>query len=89
MIATAATSSFNAIEATIVSENATNGNRQVSKVLLTHDTTDTYMNEYAVITTTDSDQFTMDADISGSDFRLKLENVSGNTLYAKTSITYL
>ena len=89
VIATAATSSFNAIEATIVSENATNGNRQVSKVLLTHDTTDTYMNEYAVITTTDSDQFTMDADISGSDFRLKLENVSGNTLYAKTSITYL
>jgi hypothetical protein len=89
VIATAATSSFNAIEATIVSENATNGNRQISKVLLTHDTTDTYMNEYAVITTTDSDQFTMDADISGSDFRLKLENVSGNTLYAKTSITYL
>ena len=89
VIATAATSSFNAIEATIVSENATNGNRQISKVLLTHDTTDTYMNEYSVITSTDSDQFTMDADISGSDFRLKLENVSGNTLYAKTSITYL
>ena len=89
VVAFASMSSFNAIEATVVSVNATSGERQVSRVLLTHDTTDTYMNEYAVINTGASDEFTMDADDSAGDFRLKLENVSGNTLFAKASIAYL
>ena len=89
IVATAAMSSVQAIEATVVSVNATTGERQVSRVLLTHDTTDTYMNEYAVINTGASDEFTLDADTSGGNFRLKLDNVSGNTLFAKSSITYL
>jgi hypothetical protein len=89
IVATAAMSSVQAIEATVVSVNATSGERQVSRVLLTHDTTDTYMNEYAVINTGASDEFALDADTSGGDFRLKLDNISGNTLFAKSSITYL
>ena len=89
IVAIASMSSVQAMEATIVSVNATNGNRQVSRVLLTHDTTDTYMNEYAVITTTDSDQFNVNADTSTGSFRLKIDNISGNTLFAKSSITYL
>ena len=89
IVATALMTSVQAMEATIVSVNATNGNRQVSRVLLTHDTTDTYMNEYAVITTTDSDQFTVNADTNAGSFRLKIDNISGHTLTAKSSITYL
>ena len=89
IVATASINSVQAIEATVVSVNATNGERQVSRVLLTHDTTDTHMNEYAVVNTGSTDQFTMDADINSGNFRLKLDNISGNTLFAKSSITYL
>jgi len=89
IVATASVNSVQAIEATVVSVNATSGERQVSKVLLTHDTTDTHMNEYAVVNTGSTDQFTMDADINSGNFRLKLDNISGNTLFAKSSVTYL
>ena len=89
IVATASMSTFNAIEATIVSVNATGGDRQVSRVLLTHDTSDTYMNEYAVINTGATDQFTVDADTNSGNFRLKIDNVSGNTLFAKSSISYI
>jgi hypothetical protein len=42
-----------------------------------------------VVNTGSTDQFTMDADISSGNFRLKLDNISGNTLFAKSSVTYL
>lgn len=71
-------SAFTSIEYTVHMENGTNS--QISKMLLTYDTTNVAYSEYAVVDTfasEDSDMGTLDADVSGGDIRLKFARATG------------
>ena len=89
---TAHNSAFTSIEYTVHMENGTNS--QISKMLLTYNTTDVAYSEYAVVDTfasEDSDMGILDADVSGGNIRLKFARASGvgtvNIKPIKTIIT--
>lgn len=89
---TAHDSAFTSIEYTVHMENGTNS--QISKVLLTYNTTNVAYSEYAVVDTfasEDSDMGILDADVSGGNIRLKFARASGvgtvNIKPIKTIIT--
>ena len=85
-------SAFTSIEYTVHMDNGTN--TQISKMLLTYNTTNVAYSEYAVVDTfasEDSDMGVLDADVSGGDIRLKFARASGvgtvNIKPIKTIIT--
>lgn len=75
---TAHNSAALSIEYTVHMNNSTN--TQISKLLLTYDTTNVAYSEYAVVdtfTSEDSDMGVLDADVSGGDIRLKFTRATG------------
>ena len=72
-------SGYKSIEYVVHMDDSTNGHSQLSKVLVTYNTTSVFFTEYGMVNsyTGDSDIGTLTADVSGADIRLKFQRSSG------------